>query len=114
MIGPATLLREPQSARQVAIADQLVLTKTDLLEADAAHVLAEMRRLNPHAPILVASRGRIDATALLLSQKAGPAELSPELTAWLADERRPERAPLHEADIAAIVVRRIGRYRQSY
>jgi G3E family GTPase len=46
--------------RQVALADRLVLTKTDLVTAEMRRdVEARLRRLNPEAPIIVAVAGHI-------------------------------------------------------
>ena len=51
----------PESVKQVAVADRLVLTKTDLAKGgEAATMSARLRALNPGAPILVAADG--DAT----------------------------------------------------
>ena len=72
--GPAILVSEPQSARQVAAADLLVLTKTDLLDGAPDDVLAQVRRLNPGATLLVASFGAVDADALLTSSADGPVD----------------------------------------
>ena len=36
MNGMAQLARQPESVKQVAVADRLVLTKTDLADAEAA------------------------------------------------------------------------------
>jgi G3E family GTPase len=40
----------PESVKQAAVADRLVLTKTDLVD-DSAALLAELRRINPDAPL---------------------------------------------------------------
>jgi G3E family GTPase len=53
----------PESIKQVAVADRLVLTKTDLAPECEA-LVAELRRLNPDAPLLRAPRQAIDAAAL--------------------------------------------------
>jgi G3E family GTPase len=49
--GMATLDAQPEAARQVAMADRLVLTKTDLA-ADTAALRERLRELNPLAPLL--------------------------------------------------------------
>ncbi len=76
--------RQPEAAKQVAVADRLVLTKTDLIpEAAQAPLRARLARLNPAAPILVAHQGRIDA-ATLLGAGFDPASKSADVRAWLA------------------------------
>jgi G3E family GTPase len=54
--GRATLARHPESIRQVAVADRLVVTKTDLTGGAGLEALRqELRRYNPGAPILDAA-----------------------------------------------------------
>src|SRR5216683_7443753 len=64
--GTAQLARQPECTKQVAVADRLVLTKTDLADADSATALsARLRRLNPSAPLSRAAEAPLDAAALL-------------------------------------------------
>jgi G3E family GTPase len=60
--GGATLDTHPQSVKQAALADRIVLTKTDL--ADPGALAARLRRINPSAPQLVARHGAVDAGLL--------------------------------------------------
>jgi G3E family GTPase len=60
--GAATLDAHPQSVKQAALADRLVLTKTDL--ADSRALAERLRRLNPAAPQLTAVHGAIDPSLL--------------------------------------------------
>lgn len=58
--------RHPESIQQVAVADRLVLTKTDLVDEDMiTRLLAQVRRINPDAPVIRAGEARLDAGALL-------------------------------------------------
>jgi G3E family GTPase len=63
--GATTLAREAISAKQVAVADRLVLTKSDLAEAEDRTLLARLAALNPSAPLLHADRGMIDPRGIL-------------------------------------------------
>jgi G3E family GTPase len=56
-------LGRSESIKQVAVADRLVLTKTDLAP-DTALLVAEIRRLNPDAPLWRAAEQAIDAASL--------------------------------------------------
>jgi G3E family GTPase len=56
-------LKRAESIKQVAVADRLVLTKTDLAPGCEA-LLAEIRRLNPDAPLWRAAEQEIEAAAL--------------------------------------------------
>jgi len=58
--GGETLERQPESIKQVAVADRLVLTKTDLVAEQPAAVLERLAALNPSAPVLPALFGDID------------------------------------------------------
>ncbi|MGE3782752.1 MAG: GTP-binding protein [Alphaproteobacteria bacterium] len=64
--GARQLDRQPESVKQVAVADRLVLTKTDLASDDAATGLTKrLRRINPGAPLWRAAEDDLDADALL-------------------------------------------------
>ena len=58
-----------EAVRQVAMADRIVLSKTDLAKTDLAHdnaaLLTRLRTLNPAAPVIVARRGVVDPAAIL-------------------------------------------------
>ena len=51
--GADTLDREEISAKQVAVADRLLLTKTDLASPQPA-LMRRLRELNAMAPVLIA------------------------------------------------------------
>jgi G3E family GTPase len=53
-----------EASRQIAVADQIILTKSDLLADDAHDVQQDIRPLNPDAPILRVVRGRVPMSAL--------------------------------------------------
>ena len=63
--GARTFDRHPQSVRQVAVADLVVLTKSDLAEARSADLECRVRELNPGAAIEVATFGGLAPVALL-------------------------------------------------
>ena len=56
--GVSTLGREQVSVKQVALADHLILTKSDLV--GTAEVLDRLAELNVTAPVALAHHGRID------------------------------------------------------
>ena len=62
--GDATLDAHPASVKQVALADRLILTKTDLADPAASGLAARVRRINPSAPQLIALHGMVDAARL--------------------------------------------------
>ena len=83
--GAETLRRHPVSVKQAAVADRLVISKTDLCE-DAGPLAAELRRLNPAAPILPASEQEPAPVSLLLHDIHDEAARSAEVARWLAAE----------------------------
>jgi G3E family GTPase len=78
-------LGRPESVKQVAVADRLVLTKTDLVEC-ADGLIGELRRLNPDAPLSCAAEEEIDAGALFEGEAHSP------LRAFAAAEDSPHGA----------------------
>lgn len=62
--GAATLARHEEARRQVALADLLLLTKTDLPGAAAVAASAAIAELNPAAPLLTVTGGQIDPARL--------------------------------------------------
>ena len=70
--GLDTLGWSSESRRQVILADRLILSKTDLAEADAAEALrSRLRELNSHAEIVVAENGQVDPRCLTESGSDG-------------------------------------------
>ena len=63
MLGDATLDKHVEARRQVALADRIVLTKTDMV-ADVDALTARLAALNPGADLLRAVKGAISPAAL--------------------------------------------------
>jgi G3E family GTPase len=64
--GARQLDAQSESIKQVAVADRLVLTKTDLTTAEAATLLTtRLRHINPGAPLWRAAEDDLDADELL-------------------------------------------------
>jgi G3E family GTPase len=102
-----TLARQPESVKQVAVADRLVLTKTDLA-ANAGEVevlIGHLAALNPSAAVLRAAFGAVDPERLFDGA-------SSDLRAWLeAGEaaHAPDHghgAGAHDADITCFAILR--------
>ena len=96
--GMAQLARQPECTKQVAVADRLVLTKTDLADTDTANALsARLRRLNPSAPLSRAAEAPLDAEALLSHDLFATAGRSEAARRWFAAEVAPrEDEPAHD------------------
>ena len=84
--GAATLDRHPESQKQVAVADLLLLTKTDLHAEPASEVAklsARLHKLNPTAQISTTEQGQIDPQVLLRLDHIEPQQSSTPLKQWL-------------------------------
>jgi G3E family GTPase len=74
--GSGQLDREPQTLKQVLVADRLVVTKTDVAERDAVDGLqTRLRGLNPAADVLAVSFGEADPALLLAPGNPDPREV---------------------------------------
>lgn len=70
--GIETLRRQPESVKQVAVADRLLLTKTDLAE-DTSEVRQRIAALNSAAPVMAATLGEVDPALLFEANAYDPA-----------------------------------------
>jgi G3E family GTPase len=89
--GAATLDAQMESVKQVAVADRIVLSKTDLAATSEngrarAALAARLRALNPAAPILDAAAGEATPERLLGCGLFDPNRKIPDVARWLAAE----------------------------
>jgi G3E family GTPase len=100
--GMAQLDRHFESVKQAAVADRLVLTKTDLADpADIAALQARLKRLNPAAPQILATQGEVDGAKLFDAGLFNPALKTPDVRGWLRAEAyvaHRDRDTAHEHD----------------
>jgi G3E family GTPase len=95
--GAATLDQHLESVKQVAVADRLVLTKTDLIDTPERRaakdgLVTRLRALNPAAPILDAAAGEATPQRLLGCGLFDPDRKIPDVKRWLAAEAYAEQA----------------------
>jgi G3E family GTPase len=77
-----------EAVKQVAVADKLLLTKTDLVPADAVVALRErLATLNPAADILSVTNGKVDPAAIQNLGLWNAETQSLEVTRWLKQTR---------------------------
>ena len=96
VLGDGQLDAHEESLKQAAVADRIVITKTDL--ADDGAVAALRRRLgglNPGAALIVAEHGRVEPKALLDSGLYDPETKTPDVRRWLNEEAYAERHQHH-------------------
>jgi G3E family GTPase len=112
--GVATLAREGVSQKQVAVADRIVLTKTDLAgdptEPAEGALLRRLEDFNAGAPVLIADHGRIDPLRVFDAGLYDPTTKSTDVTAWLAEEAHEQSHEhahaRHDADIKTYAILR--------
>jgi len=86
--GAATLDAHEEAVKQAAVADRLVITKTDLPEGAArvAALTARLAALNPGARQLIAVKGEATPSALLDCGLFDPETKTPRVKEWLNAE----------------------------
>jgi len=95
--GSRQLDTQPESVKQAAVADRLVLTKTDLSDRDTAErLIKRLRRINPEAPLWCSSKDVVDAN-LLVERCFGQAEI----TSFPEDEQQDHS---HINDISSLAL----------
>jgi G3E family GTPase len=98
--GVATLAAHVEARKQVAVADDLVLTKTDLAPRDRAALAAALRALNPGARLHEAQFGSgVPLSALSVADIYDPATKGADVLAWLnAEAYAPDGGHDHHHD----------------
>jgi G3E family GTPase len=84
--GLATLDNHAESLRQAAVADRLVLTKTDVAEAQSAAMRARLAEINPGTPLFEAVSGAIAPSVLFDCGPYSAANKHADVQSWLAHE----------------------------
>ena len=94
--GLATIDRQAEALRQVAVADRLLLSKADLALPESLPLLRDrLRGINPGAGLETVALGEIDPTLLLGFGPFDPARKSPDLRLWLDAEGWTAPRPTH-------------------
>ena len=86
--GAGTLDRHEESVKQAAMADRLVLSKTDLPEGQAERqaIEARLRGLNPAADIIVGGPDQVTPKQLFDAGLYDPSRKAPDVARWLREE----------------------------
>jgi len=85
--GSGQLDQHPESVKQAAVADRILMTKSDLADEATRDALSErLRALNPAAPIYPVVNGDIAVSKLFNAGLYDPATKSMDVQKWLRDE----------------------------
>jgi len=99
--GEQTLTREWESRKQLAMADRVVVSKTDLTRGLPADLAARLRTLNPAADVMEIQFGAAEPEELFSSSGPGA---SPVAWAALVGEETEQSTITHASDISHFVV----------
>jgi G3E family GTPase len=112
--GMATLDAYEEAVRQAAVADRIVVTKTDLVPGGSAALRSRLSRLNPGAPVLDAAEAE-DLPGTLVGCGSFDSEAkSADVRGWMAAEafaghhHHGHHAGRHDAHIAAFALQGDG------
>ena len=100
--GMEQLDRAPEASRQVAVADRIVVTKTDIANAEGVTMLEDrLSRLNPYAQVARATDGRLDPAFLRDVAPRSTRATGGELERWLNIDAADTRNSAPGADLRA-------------
>jgi len=103
MVGPAALDRHWEARKQAAIADRLLITKTDMAAGEAVEeIILSLRRLNAAAPIHRPMHGEIDPAMLFGAGPFDPSRRSPGFAEWLGDAALSEDHHVHHSEMQSL------------
>jgi G3E family GTPase len=101
--GVGTLERESISRKQVAVADRIVVTKSDLAGSFHPALRRRLGALNAGAPVVIADHGRISSALLSDACLYDSRTKSTDVTAWLT-EAAYYRHDHHDAEIRTYAI----------
>ena len=94
--GARTLDRHPESLRQAAVADRLVLTKADIApRPDADALRGRLRRINRAAPLVEALHGEVAPSRLFGAGPFAAHGKDPRVESWLNEAAYREEEHAH-------------------
>ena len=96
--GLATLDNHVESLRQAAVADRLIITKTDVPEAQTRELRARLAHINPGASVLEVVGGAVAPSALFDCGFYDPSGKHPDVQTWLAHEAHATHEHAHHRD----------------
>ncbi|MEL6463799.1 MAG: GTP-binding protein [Pseudomonadota bacterium] len=97
--GKATLVKHVEAVNQVAMADLIIVTKSDLIsKGDLAEYEARVNRINGSAPRIYANHGCVPTGALFGLSALREGVGSEEISKWLGQAQNPHTHSQHGED----------------
>ena len=97
--GETHLDRQPESVKQAAVGDRLLITKVDIADPTAVLRLeARLAGLNPTALRFRSANAAVPAALLIGEDVFEPASKTAEVRRWLVEESRHDHATHHHGD----------------
>jgi len=99
--GEATLDGFAEAVKQAAVADRIILTKTDMVEnqQNLNQLVSRLKHLNPTATLLNAAMGEAVPQALFGCGLYNPQTKSNDVAHWLRIEALEDHGPHHSHDV---------------
>lgn len=95
--GLATLDAHPESVKQAAVADRLLLSKSDIAKPGEADALEDrLRKLNPAAPIVRSAQGVVSPARIFGAGLYNPETKTADVQGWLKAEAYKDAERGHE------------------
>ncbi len=87
--GSSSIVRFPEAVKQIAVADQLIFSKNDLVESFSSwdsyrELKGHVERINPRAAIHEVANGEIDPDILIRRQTSETDDVAGEISGWLS------------------------------
>jgi G3E family GTPase len=101
LLGITTLDQHEESRRQAAVADRIVVTKTDVEGAQTDAIQQRLAMMNPGAEVFDSARGLITPSLLFGCGLYDSGSKHPDVGRWLAQDAHTHAHPVHEHDIAS-------------
>lgn len=104
--SPGQLKQFSEPVKQVALADRLVVTKSDLVgDKQLAALTERLHEINPNAPVRIALNGEIELSFLVdVGLRRTRAQLD-EVERWLGAEEEDEHGHRHDETVQSFVLR---------
>jgi G3E family GTPase len=104
LLGIATLDQHEESRRQAAVADRIVITKTDTEGAQTDAIQERLAMMNPGAEIVDKARGTITPSLLFGCGLYDSGSKHPDVGTWLTHDAHAHAHPARENDIGSFSI----------